>query len=126
MIADQAGLMDSYHVPPSLESCEVSYLHIDERGSSVTLGFSAAQRPSHPSDEWLEKGHNTLEFYVLFAGVQDLLIERWGAPGRKNVSLDRQAHGGIMVSIDGGGSHVEFLADSASLTRTHTYRAAAE
>jgi hypothetical protein len=126
MIVDQAGLADLYPVPPPLDSCEVSYVHIDERNSSVTLGFSTTAWPSRPSDEWLEKGHNTLEFYIKFTGVYDLLVDGWGPPGHKNVVLAHQLGGGIMVSIEEVGSVVKFLAAAASVTHTHAYRAAAE
>ncbi|MEU0899092.1 Imm50 family immunity protein [Streptomyces massasporeus] len=126
LIVDQAGLADLYPVPPSLDSCEVSYMHIDERDSSATLGFSTKAWPSRPSDEWLEKGHNTLEFYIKFTGVHDLLVDGWGPPGHKNIVVAHQPEGGIMVSIEEVGSVVKFLADAASVTHTHAYRAAAE
>ncbi|MGW7450464.1 Imm50 family immunity protein [Streptomyces sp. NPDC054787] len=63
-----------YAAPPDLSSCPLYYVHVDERDTSVTLGFETRRLPDHPVPEWAEKRYNTLRFFVVFTDVDELRI----------------------------------------------------
>lgn len=61
-----------YDTPPELSSCPLYDVHVDERDTSVTLGLQTAQLPDHPEPEWARSTYNTLCFFLVFTGVEDL------------------------------------------------------
>jgi hypothetical protein len=65
--------------PPSLEACDLFYVHIDERGNSVTLGFDTRSFPVNPLEEWEGKELNAFEFHLVFSDVAGLQVTGWGA-----------------------------------------------
>ncbi|MFC9645738.1 Imm50 family immunity protein [Streptomyces mirabilis] len=123
-MAPGAQLSDLYDAAPALSSCDLFYVHIDEREDSVTLGFSTRQLPSNPPPEWQERDYNTVEFYLVFASVEGLLVKGWGPPPRKEVKISSQEEGRIAVSIGPDGSRMEFRASSMTLAHTRRYLAA--
>jgi hypothetical protein len=124
LLADSSAARDLYDTAPPLSSCSLFYFHIDEREVSVTLGFSTTQPPTHPPARWVEKGHNTLEFYLLFSGVEALRVAGWNPPACKNFSLESQSGDVVAISITSDGCDVAFQARRMSLTRTRSYTAA--
>lgn len=63
-----------YETPPDLSSCPLYYVHVDERDTSVTLGFETARLPDRPRAEWVGKRYDTVRFFVVFTGVDELRI----------------------------------------------------
>ncbi|MEU6480699.1 Imm50 family immunity protein [Streptomyces sp. NPDC047017] len=109
--------------PPPFERCDLFYLHIDERGDSVTLGFETRTLPTHRPEKWTGKGFNAFEFFVVFSGVQGLRITGWGPSESR--AADLTVHGGNLFEVCLGSdeSGVTFRASAVRLGRTHAYLA---
>ncbi|WP_314253542.1 Imm50 family immunity protein [Streptomyces kutzneri] len=99
-----------YATPPDLSSCPLYYVHVDERGTSVTLGFETPQLPDHPKPEWEEKQYNTLRFFVTFTGADELRITGIAAehPDRR----DRTVR---VIVTDAGRQQVSVTSDNRSI-----------
>lgn len=108
--------------PPSADSCDPFYVHIDERGHSVTLGFHTKTLPMSTPPEWREKGYNAFEFYLVFERVEGLRVTAWGAPqaGTIALTISDELFGVVLGSADTG---IAFRAASARLARTRAYLA---
>ncbi|WP_442816430.1 Imm50 family immunity protein [Streptomyces sp. NBC_01304] len=121
-LLDSPGdLANLYGLPPSLDSADLFYVHIDERGRSVTLGFDTRELPSPLPPDWASKGLNSIEFYLTFNDVAGLLVRGWEAPGVKMVSLMPSGGWGIVVSATSEGSRMEFSASSATVSGLRAY-----
>jgi hypothetical protein len=108
---------------PSLRECTLSYLHMDERDSSVTLGFDTRQLPSLPDQEWNERPYNRFEFYLVFSGVVDLRINKWTDAEAREIDISAEPGALISVSLGREGSGVTFRASSTRLAHTRVYLA---
>ncbi|WP_330304940.1 MULTISPECIES: Imm50 family immunity protein [unclassified Streptomyces] len=115
------GLYDG--APPAHDVCDLFYVHIDERENSVTLGFDTRRLPSNPPAEWVEKGLNAFEFYLVFAEVEGLQVTGWGAAEAKEIHL--ATHGGAFFEVVLGseGSGIAFRAATARLAKWRGYLA---
>ncbi|MEU6549752.1 hypothetical protein ABZ915_05580 [Streptomyces sp. NPDC046915] len=97
------------------------YVHIDERGDSVTLGFGK-----------VEEGEGR-DFYVVFTGVRRLMVTGWGAEEAKDVRVSvREGEGegedegedeGFDVVLGAPRSGITFRAAAARLAKSRTYPA---
>ncbi|MFF9013327.1 Imm50 family immunity protein [Streptomyces sp. NPDC014870] len=123
LIVDSAkDLADAYATPPSLNECELFYVQIDERGTSVTLGFETSALPSSPPPAWAHKNYNAVQFYVKFMRVKELRIAGWDASVREAaVTLSPRDDGALRVSVEGEGAHLVFMGSTPLLTRTHPF-----
>ncbi|MGQ4388945.1 Imm50 family immunity protein [Streptomyces sp. SAS_270] len=122
---DLAGLRELYDGdPPSLDSCSLFYVHLDERGDSVTLGFETERLPSKPPSEWRQKPFNMFEFHLVLVGVEALRVHGWGPAQAKEVGLVRRDGGRVDVTLGGAEDGIRFRASSVSLGRTRVYLAA--
>ncbi|MGW7413043.1 Imm50 family immunity protein [Streptomyces sp. NPDC054863] len=114
-----------------LSDCDLSYVQIDERQSTVVLGFGVQDGesrsdliPRFKSDE----GHNAMEFSLVFTGMRNLTVRGWGYPGYKQVRLEA-SQGGVVVSVDAPASSLSsssslcFEASSCSVTRVRSFLA---
>ncbi|MGW6056385.1 Imm50 family immunity protein [Streptomyces sp. NPDC055189] len=124
LLTSPHALYEMYESPPGLSSCDLHYLHIDERGSSVTLGFDTRQPPSQPPADWQEKGCNTFEFYLLFLDVENLQVNGWRHPSCKTIRMTLLSDERVSVSAGHTGSSLEFSASSVSLASSRGYAAA--
>ncbi|MFE9662638.1 hypothetical protein [Streptomyces sp. NPDC005955] len=95
-----------------LSSSDLFYVHFDERGCSVTLGFSRV----HSSEG--------VEFFLRFHDVRDVRVRGWGAPGKKDVHVERAIDGTVRVSASSDGSSLRFRAADATLSSTRNFVAA--
>ncbi|MDX3385737.1 Imm50 family immunity protein [Streptomyces niveiscabiei] len=111
---------------PMPEECELYYVHVDERGSSVTVGFETRNVPSRPGEAWRDKVYNTLEFYLLFSGVREFSVNRWSSAEAERFDVAIEVDGGVAVVLGGEGSGIRFRADSVGLPKVRVYLAAAE
>src|SRR3954469_26073447 len=109
--------------PPPPEACDLFYVHIDERGSSVTLGFDTRNFPSSPAPEWEEKGFNAFEFHLVFAGVQSLRVTGWGAGEARAIEFAAVEGGGLRVLLGTEGSGITFRAATLRLAKARAYLA---
>ncbi|MFJ1972164.1 Imm50 family immunity protein [Streptomyces sp. NPDC087903] len=109
--------------PPPPEACDLFYVHIDERGSSVTLGFDTRNFPSSPAPEWEEKGLNAFEFYLVFAGVERLRVTGWGAGEARAIDLAAVEGGDFRVLLGTKSSGIAFRAATLRLAKTRAYLA---
>ncbi|MFI7384881.1 hypothetical protein [Streptomyces sp. NPDC049813] len=96
-----------------LSQSDLFYVHFDERGRSATLGFSRVD------------GTEGVEFFLRFPEVRDVRVRGWGAPGRKDVHVDRAADGTVQVSASSDGSSLRFRAAGVVLSRERDFLAAA-
>lgn len=109
--------------PPSPDVCDLFYFHIDERGNSVTLGFVTKSFPVNPPEEWVGKGFNAFEFYLVFTGVDGLRVMRWGAAEAEEFDLTVRDGEFIEVILGAEGSGTTFRASSSRLARARAYLA---
>ncbi|WP_329349631.1 immunity 50 family protein [Streptomyces sp. NBC_01261] len=105
------------------ESCDLFYLHIDERENSATLGFDTRSLPSNPPAEWEGKGFNAFEYYLVFVDVAGLRVTGWGPAEAREVDLTAQEDGSVKVVLGTETSGVRFQASAVRLTKTRGYRA---
>lgn len=117
----------AYVTPLQLSACKLHYTQIDERETSVTLGFETCTLPSNPPAEWTGMQYNTVEFYLKFTDVKDLRVTGWTCSTRDaHVALRVHADEGIRVSVEAMGSHLAFTASTSFLTRMRSYLAGRE
>ncbi|MEC4014882.1 Imm50 family immunity protein [Streptomyces sp. H27-D2] len=109
--------------PPVLSQCDLFYLHIDERGTSVTLGFDTKHLPDHPLPEWTKGEFNAFEFFLTFSPVTHLNISGWQSSLSKQTRISRSLEGNVSVTITGIDEDLSFQAQSAFLTRARVYLA---
>ncbi|MFI5685745.1 Imm50 family immunity protein [Streptomyces sp. NPDC051636] len=109
--------------PPSPDECNLFYVHLDERGRSVTLGFETRNLPETRPEDWVAKGFNALEFYLVFTDVQGIQVTGWGAAQAKEKSLVKGEGTSFEVVLGTTASGITFRSPAAALTRTHAYLA---
>ncbi len=114
-----------YATPPDLSTCPLYHVHVDERDTSVTLGFETPQLPDHPRPEWEEKQYNTLCFFVVFTGVDELRATGIAAehPDRRDrtVRVTRTDTGRQRVSVTSDNRTLAFSAAASAVTLTRVY-----
>lgn len=114
-----------YDVPPDLSSCPLYYVHVDERGTSVTLGFETSRLPDHPEPQWEAGSYNTLRFFVVFTGVDELRMTGIAAepPERhdRTVHITGTTAGRRQVSVTSGTRSISFTAEDSRITRIRVY-----
>ncbi|MFE5615370.1 Imm50 family immunity protein [Streptomyces sp. NPDC056524] len=112
----------TYATPPSLNECALSYVQIDERGTSVTMGFETSVLPSSPPPAWVHLNYNVVELYVKFARVKELRITGWDSSVREaSVNLSSRDDGSLRVSVETEGAHLDFIGSAPLLTRAHPF-----
>lgn len=122
VLADTHFLGELYAgIPPALSECELSYVQLDERDNSVTLGFDTRHLPSRPHQEWNEKPYNRFEFYLLFSGVVDLQVNGWTHTEAREVNVRVTSKAVISVSLGREDSGIDFHASSMRLVHTRVY-----
>ncbi|MFF4848193.1 Imm50 family immunity protein [Streptomyces sp. NPDC001194] len=116
---DWPELTALYEVLPELGSCALHDVHIDERDTSVTLGFETAHLPEHPLPAWGEPGtaYNTLYFTLVFTGIRDLRISGILAEAERTVRITGAAAGRWEVAVDGVVRSIRFSAAGSRVTR---------
>ncbi|WP_371618280.1 Imm50 family immunity protein [Streptomyces sp. NBC_00454] len=114
-----------YDAPPDLSSCPLYYVHVDERDTSVTLGFETSRLPDHPQSDWEEGTYNTLRFFAVFSGVEELRMAGIAAehPGRhdRTVRVTEGAAGRQQVSVTSGTRSISFTAETSRLDQIRVY-----
>jgi hypothetical protein len=125
LLADSRFLGELYEgSAPAPEACELSYVHLDERGDSVTLGFDTRHLPSRPDQGWHESPYNRFEFYLLFSGVTDFQVNGWTDSEAREVNIRATPEALIAVSLGHEGSGIDFRASSMRLAHARVYLAA--
>ncbi|WP_455352130.1 Imm50 family immunity protein [Streptomyces sp. SYSU K217416] len=122
-LAHPGAIRELYETPPPLESCDLFYLHIDERQTSVTLGFDTRHLPTTPHTDGQEQHFNMFEFYLEFKHVTDLRIAGWTGQPHHDFSLTRQEGDRIAVSLRSAGQSMTLLARKVSLAHSRAYLA---
>ncbi|MZD08174.1 hypothetical protein GTW43_24255 [Streptomyces sp. SID5785] len=95
-----------------LSRSDLFYVHFDERGCSATLGFSRVH------------GTEGVEFFLRFHEVRGVKVRGWGAPGQKDVHVERATDGTLQVSVSSDGSSMRFRAAGVALSRERNFLAA--
>lgn len=114
-----------WETPPDLSSCPLYYVHADERGTSVTLGFETSRLPDHPRAEWEGKRYNTMRFFVVFTGVDEPRIT--GIAAEAPYARDRAVGvvvtdtGRQRVSVTSENRSITFSATTSAVTRSRVY-----
>ncbi|MFF6907262.1 Imm50 family immunity protein [Streptomyces sp. NPDC012389] len=114
-----------YETQLDLSSCPLYYVHVAERGASVTLGFETARLPDHPRAEWEGKRYDTARFFVTFTDVDELRItgiaaEHPNTPGR-TVGVVVTDTGRQQVSVTSENRSITFSAATSAVTQSHVY-----
>ncbi len=111
--ASNAEFSSLWDAPPDLGSCDLFYVQVDERKSSVTAGFDAPR--IIVEDEGPKSSPNSVEFYLEFTGVEKVRVHGWQAPGNKDVRLHTDSSGTVHFRAESDGSRLEFTASAWSL-----------
>ncbi|MEV7558059.1 Imm50 family immunity protein [Streptomyces sp. NPDC089795] len=107
---------------PDLDTCDFFYIHIDERETSVTLGFETQQLPPHPEPEWSQKAYNTLRFWIEFTGVTELRVAGLLAEAERAVRITQDGSPtSLRVSVESERRSISFTATSARVSHTRVY-----
>ncbi|MYS20293.1 hypothetical protein GTW78_08625 [Streptomyces sp. SID4948] len=85
---------------------ELLSVHVDERRSSVTLGFFALALPAGAVAAWEARGHNAVEFFLICVGVKSFSLDGWNIDRFDRVSL-----AGSHVELSGEGKRMSFDVD---------------
>jgi hypothetical protein len=123
-LTNPSDVLDLYDKPPTVDSCDLFYLHIDERDTSITFGFDSRELPARPLQKWQEKEFNSIEFFVSFIKVSHLSVDGWESQGQKKIRISRNSAGEMVIRVTSDGSNLAFRAESASVTHFHPYLAA--
>lgn len=123
LLAEPWSTRETLSAPPELDDCTLDSCHIDERDTSVTLGFDTRRVPDSSIPGSAESQANALEFFVTFMSVAELRISGWTGEVGGTVSMSRSESGGIAVSIDSSAWRISFQARTALLTRARAYLA---
>ncbi|MEU6395030.1 hypothetical protein [Streptomyces sp. NPDC046939] len=99
--------------PSVLSAGDLFYVHLDERLTSVTLGFTT------------QEGSEGFEFFLVFTDVRQVTVRGWGPPGLKKVELVRSTDG-IAVVVKDEHSLLSFRAAEMALGRTRTFQASSQ
>ncbi|PKT70030.1 hypothetical protein CW362_26335 [Streptomyces populi] len=108
--------------PPSADSCDPFYVHVDERENSVTLGFDTRVLPVRIPAAWREKRFNAFEFHLVFERVSGLRVTGWDAAAARRIGMVVREEN-FEVILGSPGSGIAFHASTARLARTHAYLA---
>lgn len=106
--------------PPRGETCRLTYLHLDERGPSVTVGLDTTDLPA----AWRGSDANTVQFSLLFDEIRDLRITDWSPSPHSPLTMTAGQGGTLQVAIGEGSSHLTFHAPTARVTKVRAYLAA--
>ncbi|MFD9405710.1 Imm50 family immunity protein [Streptomyces sp. NPDC059989] len=115
-----------YDVPPDLSSCPLYSVHVDERDTSVTLGFETSHLPDHPDPQWAASRYNTFVFFVLFTGVEELRMAGIAAEhpdsAERVVRVGEASEAGVRwVSANSETRSISFSAAASAVVRTRVY-----
>ncbi|MFB7177618.1 Imm50 family immunity protein [Streptomyces sp. NPDC056257] len=114
-----------YETPPELSSCPLYYVHVDERDTSVTLGFETQKLPDHPDPQWAEKRYDTLRFFVVFTGVDGLRMTGLAAEhpdgSDRAVRVAVTGTGRQEVSVTSGKRALTFSAAASAVAQSRVY-----
>ncbi|MER6314514.1 hypothetical protein ABT237_12195 [Streptomyces sp. NPDC001581] len=98
---------------------------MDERDTSVALGFETPRLPDRPEPEWAEKRYNTLRFFVVFTGVDGLRVTGLAAEhpdGRDRVvRVTVTGTGRQQVSVTSEKRAPALSAAASAVVRTRVY-----
>lgn len=127
LLEDSGGVEKFYKSGPDLSSCNLVYLHLDERHQSLTLCLEADEPFSPSRKDENPTVRDVVEFHLTFSGVRDLECNGWQNYADKTVAV-HQCHSGdgIHASITGRDEFVKFTADNASIIHSQARRMAAE
>ncbi|MFJ6053373.1 Imm50 family immunity protein [Streptomyces sp. NPDC092307] len=107
---------------PDLNTCHFFYIHIDERGTSVTFGFETQQLPPHPKPEWSEQAYNTFCFWIEFTGVTNLRVSGIRAEKERTVRIiGGDTADGLQASVNSDTRSIAFAATSSRVSHTSVY-----
>lgn len=111
--------------PPDLSSRPLYYVHVDERDTSAALGFETSRLPDRPRPEREGKRYDTVRFFVVFTGVDELRVTGIAAehPDARDraVGVVVAGDGRQRVSVTGETRSVVFSAAASAVTGIRVY-----
>lgn len=81
----------------TLAECDISYVHIDERGRNITMACEAASSPNM-----------SVEFYVVFNETREVRAAGWSHEVPTRFTLRQDPDTTCLVSIAGPGTELTF------------------
>ncbi|MFJ8661313.1 Imm50 family immunity protein [Streptomyces sp. NPDC093795] len=125
LLVDPRGIRDVFQTPPDLDKCSLFYFHIDERGTSITLGFDTRLAPDTLLHGDGDTRVNAFEFFITFMPVTGLHISGWGGSMKRSVRMSRsEQDGAITLSVESTTERIAFQAQEARISRARAYLAA--
>uniref|UniRef100_A0AAU2JU00 Immunity 50 family protein n=1 Tax=Streptomyces sp. NBC_00049 TaxID=2903617 RepID=A0AAU2JU00_9ACTN len=114
-----------YDTPPELSSCPLYSVHVDERDTSLTLGFETGRLPDRPKPEWAGSPYDTFVFFLLFTGVEELRMTGIAAEdpalSDREVGVTVTDAGRLRVSVTSGSRSLTFSAAASTVALTRVY-----
>ncbi|MCY0928732.1 Imm50 family immunity protein [Streptomyces sp. H27-H1] len=114
-----------YDTPPELSGCPLYYVQVDERDTSVTLGFETGRLPDHPQPDWKEGTYNTLRFFVVFSGVDELRMTGIAAEHPeghdRTATVSETPAGRQRLSVTSPTRSISFTAKTSRITHVRVY-----
>ncbi|MFE1338200.1 Imm50 family immunity protein [Streptomyces sp. NPDC058733] len=110
--------------PPRWEACRLTYLHLDERGTSVTVGLDTTDLPAVPPAAWHGEAFNAVQFFLRFDEVRQLRATGWTLSPHTPLTLAAGRDGMLEVSLGEGPFPFTFHAPTARVTTVRPYLAA--
>ncbi|MFF0742080.1 Imm50 family immunity protein [Streptomyces sp. NPDC004111] len=116
--------------PKFLSECDLFYVQVDERQTSLTLGFEVSDFDIPEGGIGFEvlrkfrsdEGHNAMRFFISFTDVLNFSVNGWENPGQKHIQMVEE-RGHFSVSAESPGSSLRFEASSFSIPHIHSYLA---
>jgi hypothetical protein len=118
LLADASGLTDVYSTAPPLGHCKLHYLHLDERGTTATIGLTTRDLPDQPLPEWEAKPFNSLTFYLVCEEITEVTLNGWETP-TPTLQL-APATAGMRVTAENASSSLHLTAQSLRIEGVRT------
>jgi hypothetical protein len=97
VLARGSGSSFSSNEFATLAECDVFYVHIDERGPSITAACEVALATNR-----------SLEFFVVFNNVREVRVVGWSYEKANRFTLRQDAEATYLVDIVGPGTELTF------------------
>jgi Immunity protein 50 len=89
--------------PRPLLDYRLDFVHVDERESSITLGFHSRTVPDGVADLWQARGHDAVKFSLACTGVTDLVVDGWTGEPLMTATVS-----GSIVVLEGAVTRISF------------------
>jgi Immunity protein 50 len=117
-VANPQSVRDVLGSPPRpLVDYRLDFVHVDERESSVTLGFHSRTVPDGVAELWQARGHNAVAFCLICTSVTDFVVAGWTSEPLATATVS-----GSTVVLEGAVTRISFEAGRIRAEPPRGYR----